>query len=127
MRNGTLGARRLLISRSKQKGTSFETLIKVYLQEHWHPDVERLTLSGSKDRGDIGGFRVGGQLVALELKNCVSISLAEWIKEAQQEAQNYGAIAGVTCFKRKGKGQAGDQYVCMTLADFLTILKAAEN
>lgn len=113
------------MNRSKQKGTSFETLIKRYLQENWNPDIERLTLSGSKDRGDIGGFRVGGKLIALELKNCAQISLSQWIAEAQEEAKNYGAIAGVTCFKRRGKSKAEDQYVCLTLADFLIILNAA--
>ena len=116
-----------MTNRSKQKGTAFETLIKDYLQQRWNPDIERLTLSGSKDRGDIGGFRVNGKLLTWELKNCSAISLATWIKEAQEEAKNYGAIAGVTCFKRKGKAQAGDQYVCMTLDDFLTILDAAKE
>lgn len=112
---------------SKQKGTAFESLIRDHLKEVWNPDIERLTLSGSNDRGDIGGFRVGGHLLAWELKNRTQISLSQWVKEAQVEAKNYGAVAGVTCFKRKGKAAAGEQFVVLTLDDFLTVLRAASS
>lgn len=113
---------------SKQKGTAFETLIQRYLNEQWDENIERLTLSGSKDRGDIGNFRIGsGHLVAWELKNRTQIALPAWIREAQEEAKNYGAVAGVVAFKRKGKAAAPEQFVCMTLEDFLTILRAAES
>lgn len=118
-----------LTNRSKQKGTAFESLIEGYLQEAWDPNIVRQPLSGSQDKGDIANFRIGSgkQLVALELKNCAAMSLAQWVKEAQEEAINYGAVAGVTVFKRKGKGAAGEQYLVATLSDFLTILKTAAS
>lgn len=119
-----------MTNRSKQKGTAFESLIRDYLQVEWSEIVERMPLSGSEDRGDISNFRVGAKsqhLIACELKNRAQLSLSQWVKEAQEEAKNYGAIAGVTIFKRKGKGTAADQFVVATLEDFLTILHAAAS
>jgi hypothetical protein len=118
-----------LSNRSKQKGTAFETLIRDHLKEQWSDDIERLPLSGEKDRGDIANFRVGTgrHLVALELKNRTQISLSQWVREAQEEAENYNAIAGAVVCKRKGKAAAGEQFIVATLSDFLTILKAAAS
>lgn len=118
-----------MTNRSKQKGTDFESLIRDYLKEEWSDIVERMTLSGTDDRGDISNFRVGdGQhKIAIECKNVNSLSLSEWVKEAQTEAEHYGAVAGIVVHKRKGKGQGGDQYVTLVLSDLLTILHAAAS
>lgn len=119
-----------MTNRSKQKGTDFESLIRDYLKEAWSDIVERMPLSGTDDRGDISNFRVGGNSqhkIAIECKNVRSLSLAGWVKEAQDEAVNYGAVAGIVVHKRERKGQAGDQYLTMTLSDFLTILHAAAS
>lgn len=89
-----------------------------------------MPLSGNEDKGDISNFRVGKDqqhLIALELKNRTQLSLSQWVKEAQEEAKNYGAVAGATIFKRKGKGAAADQFVVLTLSDFLTVLHAAAS
>lgn len=114
-----------MVNRSKQKGTSFESLISAYLQEQWSPDIDRLPLSGALDRGDIGNFRVGERLVAIECKNHNRMDLGTWVFEAQREANNYGALAGAVIHKRKGKGQAADQYITFTVRDFLDVLHAA--
>lgn len=118
-----------MTNRSKQKGSSFETLITTYLKERWSDNIERLPLSGVKDRGDIANFRVGNgrYLVTWELKNRTQVALSQWIREAQEEAKNYGAVMGLTCHKRKGKGFAGDQYITMTVDDLLTLLHAAAS
>jgi hypothetical protein len=119
-----------VVNRSKAKGTDFESLIRDYLKVEWSDIIERMPLSGNEDRGDISNFRVGSRSqhkVAFELKNCKTMSLAGWVQEAQDEAENYEAVAGVVCHKRKMKGQAGDQYLTMTLSDFLTILHAAAS
>lgn len=118
-----------MTNRSKAKGTDFESLIRDYLKVEWSDIIERMPLAGNDDRGDISNFRIGGSQhkVAIECKNVRSTSLAEWVKEAQEEAENYGAVAGIVCHKRKGKGQAGDQYVTLTLSDLLTILHAAAS
>lgn len=115
---------------SKKRGTAFESLVRDFLKEKWDPTIERLPLSGSEDRGDIANFRVGSNrqhLVALELKCRAQLSLGQWVAEAQREAKNYGAVAGATVFKRKGKGAAQDQFVVMTLDDWLTVLHAAAS
>jgi hypothetical protein len=114
-------------NRSKQKGSSFESLIASYLNEEWDPNIERLPLQGSLDRGDISNFRVGQHLVAIEAKNCARLDLAGWITEAEVEAKNYKALAGIVVHKRKAKGRAADQYVTLTLRSLLDILHAARN
>lgn len=119
-----------MTNRSKQKGTDFESLIRDYLKDEWSEIIERLTLSGKDDKGDISNFRVGGKSqykIAIECKNVASMSLGTWIAEAQTEATNYDAVAGIVIHKRRGKGQAGDQYVTLTLSDLLTILHAAAS
>lgn len=117
----------ILPNRSKAKGTAFESLVRDYLKDEWSSDVDRLTLSGASDRGDLGGFRVGDRLVAVECKNHTAMSLASWVGEAQREAENYRAVAGIVIHKRKGKGRAADQYVTLTLRDFLDILRTAKD
>jgi hypothetical protein len=112
-------------NRSKARGTSFESLIRDYLQHEWSPDIDRLPLSGRTDRGDIGNFRVGGRLVAVECKRHSRMDLGTWVFEAQREAEAYGAFVGVVVHKRRGKGRAGDQYVTLTLEDFVAVLAVA--
>jgi hypothetical protein len=50
------------------------------------------------------------------------MNLAGWVAEAETERVNDGALAGVVVHKRRGKGHAGDQYVTMTLNDFVALL-----
>ncbi|OMC55426.1 hypothetical protein A5747_13640 [Mycobacterium sp. IS-836] len=116
-----------MANRSKQKGTAYESLIRDYLKQEWSPDIDRLPLSGTQDRGDIANFRIGEHLLAIECKNHNRLDLGTWTFEAQREAANYGALAGVVIHKRKGKGQPGDQYVTLTLRDFLDIIHAAKG
>ena len=111
----------------KRKGTVFESCIATYLHAEWSEHIERMPLSGSSDRGDIANFSVGAKRVAIECKNVQRMELAEWVAEAQREAQNYNALAGVVIHKRKGRGRPGDQYVTLTLRDFLDILHAAAS
>ena len=116
------------MNRSKQKGTAMETLVTNYLRQEWDAHIHRRALTGSADQGDIGGFELGpnGKELAIEVKNCAKLALAEWVGEAQAEAINAGAVAGIVVHKRKGKGQPEDQYVTMTLGDFVTILRTLQ-
>lgn len=106
----------------RQKGSTFERLIADYLKSNGFPFADRRVKNGAKDRGDVGGVHVHGQPVVLEAKNTSRISLGAWASEAEQERLNDEAIAGAIVHKRHGKGQAGDQWVTMTLADFTAIL-----
>ncbi|MFF6988340.1 hypothetical protein [Streptomyces sp. NPDC010273] len=68
---------------AKKKGTQAETDAVKYLREKF-PAVERRTLSGSKDKGDIAGIHnaVG------EIKAQVKQELAKWQRETLTEMVN---------------------------------------
>lgn len=108
-----------IMSRSKQKGTSFETVLVNYLIERGI-DARRLPLSGSKDQGDVWSD-LG---VSFEAKNCRAMSLAAWVDEARVETENAGRPV-VVFHKRVGKGNPGESYVTMTLDQFLALLRPA--
>ena len=106
----------------RQKGSTFERMIADYLKSNGFPFADRRVKSGSKDKGDIGGVGIHEQRLVLECKNTSKISLGTWSAEAETERINDQALAGVIVHKRHGKGQAEDQWVTMTLADFSAIL-----
>lgn len=100
---------------SKQKGTRFETEVARYL------GVERRTLKGSQDQGDLifPGW-------TLELKATREIDLAGAVDEAAREAKNAGTALYAAIVKRRGKGPQS-AYVVLPLALFARIAKAAIN
>ena len=110
------------MSRSKQKGTRFETLVVTALQQHLGPEVCRRTTTGAKDRGDIHGLYIRGLRTVAELKNHASMNLAGWVDEAETERGHDDAAVGLVIHKRRGKGKALDQYVTLPLRDLLTII-----
>ena len=116
-----------MTNRSKAKGSSFERLISDYWRDHWSEFIDRRVLSGGKDKGDLANVRVGGERLVVEIKNCRTMALGPWVNEAGREADNDEAIAGIVVHKRVGKGDPGEQYVTMTLADLLVILQTAEG
>ena len=114
------------MSRSKQKGTAFETSIVRYLSGRLGDErIMRMPLSGNKDRGDIAGVRtLLGERVAVECKNVARMNLGGWITEVEVERGNADAKVGVVIHKRSGKGQARDQYVTLTVEDLAVLLGA---
>ena len=106
----------------RQKGSSMERLVADYFKVNGFPFADRRVKTGAKDTGDIGGVHVHDQRIAIEVKNTARISLGVWASEAEVERFNDGALAGVVIHKRHGKGQAADQWVTLTLADFTAIL-----
>lgn len=109
------------MSRNKAKGTAFETLIVRYLQDHGFIHAERRALAGTNDLGDITGC---GPLV-FECKNHKTLSFSEWLTEAETERVNASADYGVVIAKRRGKGDAGEQYAVMTVAQLVELLHQA--
>lgn len=110
------------MTRSKDKGTLWESAIRDYLQANGWPTVERLPLSGAKDRGDIAG--IPG--LVIEAKNVRGWDhLGTWIREAEAERINAGARHGVVWAKRAGKTAAADGYVIMSGAAFLDLIREA--
>lgn len=111
-------------SRSKQKGTAFETLVLGAFRLLF-PQAERRTLQGKHDKGDL--YLPGEDRFIVECKNVSRFNLAEWKKEADVEAANAGVKVGVVVHKRRGCGQALDQWVTMTVADFLYLVKGVNG
>jgi hypothetical protein len=111
------------VSRSQQKGTSFETSIARGLAEALDDDrIERRARAGAKDRGDIGGVRVHGQRLVIECKNVKRQDIPGWIREAHVEAGNDSALVGVVVSKRRGTTNPLDQYVHMEVRDLLALI-----
>ncbi|UAJ79977.1 hypothetical protein IT072_02550 [Leifsonia sp. ZF2019] len=112
------------MNRNKARGTAFETLITRALQDAFPDDdrIDRAPLRGAKDEGDIRGVRSPFGRVVIECKNHNRLELAAWVDEAEVERGNADAIAGAVVHKRRGKGQALDQYVTMTVRDLVALL-----
>jgi hypothetical protein len=110
-----------VVSKNKQKGTAFERSIADALALHLDDRIDRAPLRGTKDRGDIANVRSPFGKVAIECKHVARLDLAGWVAEAEVERGNLDGIAGAVVHKRRGKGDALDQYVTMTLRDFLAL------
>jgi hypothetical protein len=108
---------------ARKAGTAFETLIASYLARAIDDRIERRSRNGSKDRGDISGLRQMGERLVVECKDLGGrVNIGPWLTEAEIERLNDDAIAGLVICKRRGKGQAGDQVVLLTLADLVALL-----
>lgn len=109
------------MSRSKAKGTAWETAVCRYLAGEGFPHVERRALNGTQDRGDIAG--IPGWVI--EAKNCKRDELPAWIDEAAAEQTNDGAEFAAVWHHRRGKASPADGFVTMDGATFVRLLRAA--
>lgn len=107
---------------ARAAGTRTERQIADYLAVHIDDRIDRRVKTGSKDRGDIAGLRHMGGRVVVEVKNTARIDLAGWAAEAELERLNDDANVAVVMSKRHGRGAPGDQWVHMTLRDFVALL-----
>jgi hypothetical protein len=110
---------------AKKAGSRFERVIADWLADVVDDRIDRRPRNGSKDRGDIGGVRCHGGRVVIECKDTSTIALAGWAKEVETERGNDDALAGVVVHKRYGNATTADQWVTMTLADFVALLTGA--
>lgn len=112
------------MSAATRKGQTFERLTANYLRVALNDSrIDIRPKNGTNDRGDIGGIRtIRGADVVIEVKNHNRLELAEWLKEAEVEAGNADAAAGVVVHKRRGVGAASGQYVTLTLETFAWLL-----
>jgi hypothetical protein len=113
----------ILTNRSKQKGTSEESRAVRYFRRVFNDiehTIDRLTLHGNKDVGDIGGIYINGEKCVVEVKNCKRMELSKWVKEAQIEAGNADAPNYIVVHHRAGIGEAnyGQTFVTTTLEQF---------
>ncbi|MYY03097.1 hypothetical protein GT035_12990 [Streptomyces sp. SID4913] len=96
---------------SKAKGTTWESALVAYLREQHNPGARRNVQMGSKDIGDIDGY----YLHALEAKAEKTITLSDYIAQANKEAVHAGQPFGCAVVKRRMKGTA-DGYVVRDVA-----------
>ena len=77
-----------------RKGAQFETDVMRWLRIAGAL-CERLVKAGKNDEGDLVAIIAGEQYI-LELKNRKTISLPEFWREAEVEAENYAKARGLT-------------------------------
>lgn len=90
---------------SKDKGTRFETAVADYLR--WALDderIQRLTLHGNKDVGDIGGIYYMGERVTVECKATRAPHYRQYWAECLVEMANADTNLGIVIWKRPGVG-----------------------
>jgi hypothetical protein len=115
-------ARRRTRSSAKKAGASFERVVADYLRDTVDDRIDRRVKTGAKDCGDIAGIRVHGQRVTAECKNTRAWEPGSWLREAERERVNDGALATFVVAKRHGSADPGEQVVLMTLADLSALL-----
>lgn len=111
----------LVMSKSKQKGTAAETAVVNWLKAQGRKHVERRSLNGVNDRGDIAGI----PSVVLEVKNHQRMELAGWISELEVEIKNDKATTGVVIHKKRGTTNVGDWYATMPVYLWEALIKEA--
>jgi len=110
---------------AKSAGTAFETLLATGLARHLDDDrIERRTLTGARDRGDIAGVRTptGGRVVIEAKDHGGKYDVGTWLREAETERVNDGADVGVVVAKRRTYTDPLDQVVLMTVRDLVCLL-----
>lgn len=109
------------MSKARQKGTSAETAVVKYLQDHGFPYAERRALHGINDKGDITGCGP----VVFEVKNHKTLDLAGWIKELEAEMINAKVDTGAVIAKKKGTTDVANWYAVMPVSVLVALLKEA--
>lgn len=111
---------------AKRAGAQLEIGTAGILATYVNPDITRQRLTGQKDLADIANVRLhqvlGSKRVAVECKNEAGVHLGTWAGETERERVNLGAVAGVSVSKRHGKADPLEQWVHMTMRDFIAIL-----
>lgn len=110
------------MSKSKQKGTAAETAVVNWLKTKGRKHVERRSLNGYNDRGDIAGI----PSVVIEVKNHARMELSQWLSELEVEMLNDKADTGVVIHKKKGTTDVGKWYATMPVEVWFKLLEEAE-
>lgn len=109
------------MSKAKQKGTAAETAVVNYLKSKGRKHIERRSLNGSLDRGDISGMHG----VVMEVKNHARMELSQWLSELEVEMGNDNAETGVVIHKKKGTTDVGQWYATMPVDVWHDLVKKA--
>lgn len=102
-----------MTNRPKQRGTAAETAALRWLRANGFPWTERLTLTGSCDRGDLS--LLPGLAVIAEIKNHAGAATGQpgqaqldaWMAETETERLHASADHAALIVKRKGTTDVG--------------------
>ena len=98
-----------MTSPQKRKGSAAELAVAKWLRKLGWIHAERSRAGWTDDRGDIDGMPG----VVVEVKNCKTISIPEWLRELEVEIANAQAWTGAVIAKRKGSTDVDDWYAIM--------------
>lgn len=110
------------MSKSKQKGTAWETECVRYLQSYTAHEFMRLPLVGTKDVGDIKCHDLPEFVFECKNRKDALSSLSQIMKETEQERVNAEADFAAAIVKRRNFGTGG-AYVVMELHNFAQLIK----
>jgi len=110
------------LSKSKQKGTAWETECVRYLESYTKHEFMRLPLVGTKDVGDIRCHDLPEFVFECKNRKDALSSLSQIMKETEQERINAEADFAAAIVKRRNFGTGG-AYVVMELHNFAQLIK----
>ena len=110
------------MSKSKQKGTAWETECVRYLQSYTGSEFMCLPLVGTKDVGDIRCLDLPEFVFECKNRKDALSSLSQIMKETEQERLNAEADFAAAIVKRRNFGTGG-AYVVMELHNFAQLIK----
>ena len=114
------------MSKSKQKGTAWETECVRYLQGYTKHEFMRLPLVGTKDVGDIRCIDLPEFVFECKNRKDALSSLSQIMRETEQERVNAEAGFAAAIVKRRNFGTGG-AYVVMELHNFAQLIKERIN
>ena len=114
-----------MTSAAKRKGTAYESAIVGFLRDNHNPGAHRNVQTGARDIGDIDGY----YLHALEAKAERTITLAEYVRQANRERIHAQKPFACVWVKARGKGVAASYVVRDAGTDvrLMNRLRAAES
>lgn len=110
---------------AKAKGTDAENKVRDYFRTHGFPHTDRLTQSGTKDRGDV---RLGDGIEwTIEVKGGQGAlnSPHSHLRELRAEMSNNGHVYGAVICKKPGSTKVGEEWVAMMPVEVLRDIIAA--
>ena len=110
------------MSKSKQKGTAWETECVRFLQSYTKHEFMRLPLVGTKDVGDIKCLDLPEFVFECRNRKDALSSLSQIMKETEQERVNAEAKFAAALVKRRNFGTGG-AYVVMEMHTFAQLIK----
>lgn len=104
-----------------------ERLTADYLAATVDDRIDRAVKRGSKDQGDVAGLRFHGHKIAVECKDVSTLALPKWLREAEAERVNLGALAGLVVHKKRGTTNPAEQYVTLSLGDLVALMTLSRD